>query len=79
LRQGILERCGSIGAAPYRIDVVSLLLETPYGLWAAPPIIKAEGMSKKKRKIGKAVFQWLDEAKGRFADLLPKKAGGTLH
>lgn len=62
-----------------RIRVVSFLLETPYGLWVAQPIIKAKGLSKKRRTIGEVMFQRLDEAQGRFADVLPKKAGGTLH
>lgn len=75
----IIDRYGSVSASPYKIEVVSFLLETPYGLWAAQPRIKPKGHSKRRRTIGEVVFQRLDEAQGRFADLLPKKLGGTLH
>ncbi|KAI5915571.1 hypothetical protein [Thauera sp. 2A1] len=75
----IIDRYGSVSASPYKVEVVSFLLETPYGLWVAQPRIKAKGISKKKRTFGDVEFQRLDEAQGRFADLLPKEAGGTLH
>jgi len=82
--QEIIERYGSIGASPYRIDVVSLTLETRHGLWAAQVPVKPKGVSKKKRTFGAPTFQHFTEAGGRFVDLLPVKdsdgeATGTLH
>jgi hypothetical protein len=80
----IIERYGSIGASPYRVDVVSCALETRHGLWFAQMPIKPKGVSKKKRTFGAPVFQYFTGARGRFVDLLPvKDAGetgaGTLH
>lgn len=75
----IIDRYGLVSASPYKVEVVTFLLETPYGLWVAQPRIKAKGISKKKRTFGEVRFERLDEAQGRFAHLLPKKAGGTLH
>lgn len=80
----IIERYGSIGASPYRVDIVSFALETRHGLWLAQMPIKPKGASKKKRTFGTPVFQHFTEVAGRFADLLPVKdsegeAAGTLH
>ncbi|MDP3664383.1 MAG: hypothetical protein U1D41_16400 [Nitrosomonas sp.] len=71
----ILEKYGSIGASPYAIDTCSLMLETWHGLWAAQPQIKTKGISKKKRTIGAVEFRYFTDTKGRFAHLLPRKAG----
>ena len=47
----ILDKYGSIGASPYRVDVVSFGLETRYGVWMSQCEIKPKGISKKKRTI----------------------------
>jgi hypothetical protein len=79
----ILDKYGSIGASPYRVDVVSLGLETCYGVWMSQCEIKPKGISKKKRTIGAPVFQYFKEVEGRFTHLLkksPEEEGGTtLH
>lgn len=80
----IIERYGSTGASPYRVDVVSFTLEARHGLWFAQMPIKPKGVSKKKRTFGPPTFRRFTEAGGRFVDLLPVKDGegegaGTLH
>lgn len=80
----ILDRYGSIGASPHRIDVVSFALETRHGIWSAMTPIKPKGVSKKKRTFGTPIFRHFTEAEGRFVDLLPVKDGkgdppATLH
>jgi hypothetical protein len=68
----ILDRYGSIGASPYAVDVVSLVVETRHGVWVAQVPVRAKGYSKKKRTFGEPVFQLFTEVGGRFVDLLPK-------
>ena len=82
----ILDEYGSLADCPasWRIDVVSLSLETRHGVWVAQVPIKPKGISKKKRTIGALEFRHYTEVQGRFTDLLPVKegegaAGGTLH
>lgn len=82
--QEILERYGSIGASPYRVDVVSFTLETRHGLWLAQMSVKPLGVSKKKRTFGEPKFQLFTEAQGRFVHLLPElepgeRPSGVLH
>lgn len=69
----IIERYGSIGASPYRIDVVSFALETRYGIWVAQVPVQPKGSSKRKRTFGTPQFQHYTEARGRFGALLPIK------
>lgn len=69
----IVERFGSIGASPYRIDVVSFSLETRYGIWVAQVPLRPKSGSKKKRTFGQPEFRLFTEAEGRFVDLLPIK------
>lgn len=69
----ILDEYGSVGASPYRIDCVSLALETRHGLWVAQLPVKPKGVSKRKKTFGKPKFQLFTEAAGRFVDLLPVK------
>ena len=38
-----MERYGSIGASPYKIDIVSFSLETRHGIWMAQALIKPKG------------------------------------
>lgn len=82
----ILDEYGSLAECPasWRIDVVSLSLETRHGVWVAQVPVRPKGMSKKKRTIGAPEFRHYTEMQGRFTDLLPVKEGeggpsGTLH
>jgi hypothetical protein len=76
----IMKMYGSIGASPYAVDVVSVSLETRYGVWLAEVPIIPKGISKKKRTIGTLEFRHFTEAGGRFINLLPAKLGAaTLH
>jgi len=82
----ILDEYGSLADCPasWRIDVVSLSLETRHGVWVAQVPIRPKGISKKKRTIGAPEFRHYTEVQGRFTDLLPVKEGeggpsGTLH
>ena len=79
----IIAQYGSIGASPYRVDSVSITLETPHGLWVTCLPIKPKGVSKKKRTFGVPDFQLFTEVEGRFAHLLPKRQAedttGSLH
>ncbi len=72
----ILERYGSVGASPYRVDIVSFSLETRHGLWMAQVPVKPKGVSKKKRTFGEPQFQLFTEAEGRFVRLLPESDSG---
>jgi len=79
-REAIMDKYGSIGASPYAVDVVSMALETRYGIWMAEVPIKPKGISKKKRTIGTPAFRHFTEFEGRFVNLLPVKEGATqLH
>ena len=81
--QEIMERYGSIGGSPYRIDVVSFSLETHHGLWMAQAPAKPKGVSKKRRTFDEPQFHYSTEVQGRFVDLLPAKdpdaASHALH
>lgn len=67
----IMERYGSIGASPYKIDIVTFSLETRHGIWVAEAPIKPKGYSTKKRTIGEVNFMHFNGAEGRFTGLLP--------
>lgn len=76
----ILDKYGSIGASPYAVDVVSMVLETRHGVWMAEVPIKPKGISKKRRTIGPPEFRHFTEFEGRFVHLLPMKEGAAkLH
>jgi hypothetical protein len=84
--EAILDEYGSLANCPanWRIDVVSLTLETLHGVWVAQPAVKPKGVSKKKRTFGAPEFKLFTEVQGRFVDLLPGKAdlaagSGKLH
>jgi hypothetical protein len=71
--QAILDRYGSIAASPYRIDIVTISVETRHGLWLAQMPIKPKGKSKNRRTFGEPQFRLFSEAEGRFVGLLPVK------
>jgi hypothetical protein len=76
----IVEKYGSIGASPYRIDAATFVLETAYGTWLAQANLKPKGISKRKRTFGKVDFLFGDQTEGRFGGLLGAAAGdSTLH
>jgi hypothetical protein len=80
----ILDRYGSIGNSPFRVDTASFTLETNFGIWGAQELLKPKGYSKKKRTFGQLTFRHMDGAEGRFVGLLPARedapTGGTpLH
>jgi hypothetical protein len=76
----IVQKYGSIGASPYRIDAATFVLETAYGTWLAQANLKPKGISKKKRTFGKVDFMFGDQLEGRFGGLLGAAAGdSTLH
>ena len=78
--KSILDKYGSIGASPYAVDIVSMALESPRGMWVAEVPIKPKGISTRKRTIGTPEFRHFTEVEGRFANLLPAKgAAGLLH
>jgi len=69
----IIERYGSIGESPYRLDIVSFSLETHWGIWMAQaPIEEGEGGS---RTFAEPDFRRYPQAEGRFVGLLPIKDG----
>ena len=78
----IIERYGSIGASPYRIDTASFILETRYGVWGAQVPLKFKAPSKKRRTFA-APFAliFMNGLEGRFAGLLPARheGGANLH
>ena len=71
--QAILDRYGSIAASPYRVDIVTISVETRHGLWLAQMPIKPKGVSKKLRTFGEPKYRLFSEAQGRFVGLLPEK------
>ena len=82
--QEIIERYGSIGASPYRVDLVTFSLETRHGLWMAQAEVKPKGASKRRRTFGVPEFRHFTEVQGRFVHLLPQKeadgpGSGVLH
>lgn len=77
--QEILDKYGSVGASPYRIDTAAFMLETRYGVWGCQVTLKPKGHSKKKRTFGKVELQFMDGLEGRFVGLLPQTGPETLH
>lgn len=79
--QRILARYGSIAASPHRIELVTFMLETRYGLWGAQARIKSSRKrAKTKRSFGAIQWQRFDGAEGRFVGMLPEVGEPTaLH
>ena len=77
--QQIIDKYGSIGASPYKIDIVGFMLETRYGVWGCQMTLKPKGYSKKKRTFGKVELPFLDGVEGRFVGLLPQLSSKILH
>lgn len=78
----IIERYGSVGASPYKIDTANFMLETRYGVWGAQVPLKFKAPSKKRRTFAApAALIFMDGIEGRFAGLLPAKheGGANLH
>jgi hypothetical protein len=78
----IIERYGSIGASPYKIDTANFMLETRYGVWGAQVPLKFKAPSKKRRTFAVPVaLIFMDGVEGRFAGLLPARheGGANLH
>ena len=73
LTDKIYEKYGSIGASPYAVDILSMILETRHGVWSAEVPIKAKGISKKRRTFSAPAFRHFTEMAGRFSHLLPEK------
>lgn len=73
----ILDEYGSLANCPasWRVEVVSLSLETRRGVWVAQVPIKPKGISKRKRTIAAPAFRHYTEVEGRFVDLLPVREG----
>jgi hypothetical protein len=69
--QEILDKYGSVGNSPYRIDTAAFVLETRYGVWGTQVTLKPKGHSKKKRTCGPVELQFMDGVEGRFVGLLP--------
>jgi hypothetical protein len=72
--QEILDKYGSVGNSPYRIDTAGFVLETRYGVWGAQVVLKPKGHSKKKRTFGPVELRFMDGVQGRFVGLLPDAA-----
>ena len=73
----IIERYGSVGASPYKIDTANFMLETRYGVWGAQVPLKFKAPSKKRRTFAAPVAPiFMDGIEGRFAGLLPAKDEG---
>jgi hypothetical protein len=78
--QEILDKYGSVGASPYRVDTAAFMLETRYGVWGAQLTLKPKGYSKKKRTFGPVKLEFMDGVEGRFVGLLPGPTHpGALH
>ena len=77
----IIDRYGSVGASPWKIDTVTFVLETCHGMWMAQVPLKFKALSKRQRTFAAPVeLRKMDSAKGRFTALLPGFRGGaTLH
>jgi hypothetical protein len=75
--QEILDRYGSIANSPFKIDTVSFVLETHYGIWMAQLPIMRKGVSKKRHTFGSVALRFVDGAEGRFAGLLPASVDGA--
>ena len=76
----IIERYGSIGASPYRIDTASFILETRYGVWGAQVPLKFKAPSKKRRTFAATVeLIFMKGIEGRFAELLPARDDGGVN
>jgi hypothetical protein len=71
--EAIVAEYGSVGASPWRVDVVAFSLETRHGLWFAQAPITHKGRSKTKRTFGEVAFRYFAEVEGRLAGLLPRE------
>ena len=77
--QEILDKYGSVGASPYKVDTAAFMLETRYGVWGCQVTLQLKGHSKKKRTFGPVELKFMDGVEGRFVGLLPQTGPETLH
>ena len=77
--QEIMDKYGSVGASPYKIDTAAFMLETRYGVWGCQVTLKPKGSSKKKHTFGKVELQFMDGVEGRFVGLLSHVEKQHLH
>jgi len=77
--QEIMDKYGSVGASPYKIDTAAFMLETLYGVWGCQVTLKPKVYSKKKRTFGKVELPFLDGVEGLFVGLLPQVEKTSLH
>ncbi|MBK6631564.1 MAG: hypothetical protein IPG33_11295 [Betaproteobacteria bacterium] len=70
----IIERYGSIGACPWKVDTANFMLETRHGVWGAQVTLKPKPPSKKRRTFAAPVsLTFMDGVEGRFVGLLPDR------
>jgi len=75
----ILDKYGSVGNSPYKVDAAAFVVETRYGVWGTQVPLKPKGYSKKKRTFGPVELQFMDGVEGRFVGLLPEPEKHNLH
>jgi hypothetical protein len=67
----ILDRYGSIGSYPKRIDIAVFQLATDEGWFSATAPILRLPPSSKRRKLGLISWNGADQVEGSFAEILP--------
>lgn len=71
--EAILEKYGSVGNYPKRLDVAWFTLETQEGLFNASAPILPVPPSKKRRKLGQVSWLRADESGGMLAGILARR------
>jgi len=72
--EAIIEEYGSIGASPYRVDSLSITIETQHGVWVAQSPLKPKKGTKGGRTFSRPDFQLASDVEGRFVGLLSQRA-----
>ncbi len=70
--RAIMQRYGSLSKAPQAIEVVTFLLETSGGTWAA--VAKQQTREGGSKTFGDVAFEMTTRIEGRFSGLLPAPA-----
>jgi hypothetical protein len=68
----IIEKYGSIGNSPFKVDCISISLETEYGHWLGLADIKPDPPSKFRRKLGELKIIPAHYSAGLFGGFIPK-------